>query len=535
MDQSGLRLSKPMPLPLPERVLTAIRRHRMLRAGDRVGLAVSGGGDSTALLLLLVELRKTLGVRLAVLHFNHLLRGAAAESDEKFAADLAAAHHLEFLVRREDVWKLAREAGMNLEAMARARRYAWFDELAETRRLDRVATGHTADDQAETVLARLARGTGLRGLGAIHPVRGAVVRPLLDVEREELRRYLAAQGQQWREDETNLDTSRLRARIRLRVLPMLEAECGPAVKTNLARLADLARADEALLAAIVQDRFAALAVRSENSVSLNAAHLLDAWPALASAEASRALAARLVRRAVEELKGELKRLTAQQVDRVLHLAASGQSGDRVELAAGLVAERRLGILRLFRQESGKRTSRSAASYWYPVQLGSRGEAAISIAETGKRVRLKLIDWPATGRDTYLDTGVLDADRLASPLVLRNWRPGDAYRPRGRGHSEKLKRLLLDRRVGGTERAVRPVLTCKGQPVWAEGLAVAADFAAGPATSRALVVEVSESGSPQGESGLSRADSEPRSKASKEVCRDSTGRRGVATGPERGRT
>jgi tRNA(Ile)-lysidine synthase len=123
---------------------------------------------------------------------------------------------------------------------------------------------------------------------------------------------------------------------------------------------------------------------------------------------------------------------------------------------------------------------------------------ISIAETGKRLRLKLIDWPAAGRETCSEAGALDADRLQFPLMVRNWLPGDAYRPHGRRHTEKLKRLLLERRIGGKDRAVWPVLTSGGRPVWAEGLAVAEECAAGAETRRALLVSVAGAGDHPGE-------------------------------------
>lgn len=520
---------------LSVRVFRTIRRHRMLRPGDQVGIAVSGGGDSVALLLLFLELQETLGVRLRVLHFNHLLRGATAQRDEEFTRTLASERGLEFLLRREDVRTLARSEGQNLEATGRARRYAWFHELVETGRMDHVATGHTADDQAETVLARLARGTGLRGLGAIHPVRGAVMRPLLDLRRQELRGYLTDLGQVWVEDESNLDANRLRTRIRHTLLPMFEGQCGAAVTRNLTRLADLARADEALLKELADARFRALALVHEGRVTLKAADLLDPWPKAGSSEAKGALAARLVRRAVDAVKGDLKRLAADHVDRVLRLAGEGASGDRVEMPAGVVAERRLDEICLFREEEGKRTSPGRPSYQYGVELETAGEVVVPIAETHKRLRLKLIDWPAAGRETYPEAGALDADRLELPLMVRNWRPGDAYRPHGRASKEKLKRLLLEFRIDGIDRAGWPVLTSAGKPVWAEGLAPAAECALGAATKRALVVQVTKDGFRKSGGRVPAGAAKESAAASKRVDWDLPGRRGVATGPERGRT
>jgi len=178
-----------------------------------VGVAVSGGADSVALLLLLLGLREKLGIVLSVVHFNHKLRGKASDGDEKFVARLAAKHGLEFDSASVYVAKKAKNERANLEDAARRARYDYFLSLVESGACARIAVAHTADDQAETVLAHLLRGTGLTGLGGIHPMAGPVIRPLLKVRRAELRAYLRARKQLWREDATNRDMKRMRARI----------------------------------------------------------------------------------------------------------------------------------------------------------------------------------------------------------------------------------------------------------------------------------------------------------------------------------
>src|SRR5579859_7871065 len=185
----------------------------MLRAGERVGIAVSGGSDSVALLRILHEVSNEQGIRLLVLHFNHCLRGSDSESDEQFVSALAAHLGLPFLFGREDVASVARTKRWNLEDAGRQLRYRFFAELVAEGRIDRVAVAHTSDDQAETVLARIVRGTGPSGLAAIYPVNGRVVRPLLDIRRAELREYLRNLHQSWREDASNNDQSRLRSRL----------------------------------------------------------------------------------------------------------------------------------------------------------------------------------------------------------------------------------------------------------------------------------------------------------------------------------
>ena len=241
---------------LQKRVLETIGRHSMIRPGDRIGVGVSGGADSVALLHLLAELRTNLGIGIFVLHFHHQLRGAEADEDERFVRELARTFRIEFVSDRADVAGEARRNGLNLEDAARRLRYQFFASVAAARELNRVAVAHTADDQAETVLAHLLRGTGLAGLAGIYPVAGLTIRPLLEIGRDELRDYLSGLRQSWREDATNQDTSRMRARIRHQLLPLLQRDFDPSSVTRLARLAGFAREEEAFWRALEDERFA---------------------------------------------------------------------------------------------------------------------------------------------------------------------------------------------------------------------------------------------------------------------------------------
>src|SRR5256886_7449567 len=192
----------------------------MLRPGDRVGVAVSGGADSVALLLLLVELREKLGIVLSVVHFNHKLRGKASDADENFVAKLAAKHGLEFHSASADVAKKAKKERANIEDAARRARYDYFRSLVDSGVCSRIAVAHTADDQGETVLAHILRGTGIAGLGGIHPVAGPVFRPLLNIRRAELRAYLRRKKQSWRRSEEH--TSELQSQSNLVCRLLLE-------------------------------------------------------------------------------------------------------------------------------------------------------------------------------------------------------------------------------------------------------------------------------------------------------------------------
>ena len=239
---------------LAEQLLKAIRKQESMHAGDRVAAAVSGGADSVALLRLLLELRAELGIVLSVAHVNHKLRGAESDEDERFVAQLARQHGLDLHVCEGPVeWSLRSESGSGIEAAARELRYGFFRQLARAGRVAKIATAHTLDDQAETVLLRIFRGTGIRGLSGIHPrivfeeqgrAFGEVVRPLLGFRRAALTELLRECGQGWREDASNRDIAFLRNRVRHRLLPLIAEEFGEAAIEHMGELAEIARAEE---------------------------------------------------------------------------------------------------------------------------------------------------------------------------------------------------------------------------------------------------------------------------------------------------
>jgi len=489
---------------LNQRLLRHIQAGKFLQPGDRVGVAVSGGADSVALLLLLLELREKLGIVLSVVHLNHKLRGKASDADEKFVAKLAAKYGLELHSKSLDVAKKAKKERANLEDAARRARYDHFRSLAESGACTRIAVAHTADDQAETVLAHLLRGTGLAGLGGIHPVAGPVVRPLLTVRRSELRAYLRRKKQNWREDATNRDTKRMRARIRSKLLPLLAKQFQPAIVEHLATLAGLAREDEAFFDALLEERMATAVQHRDGAVRIALADLCmtatktrsntEITESAESAESAEkrdnatAMSKRIVRHIVGQMKPRQGQLGANHVEVVLELARSGRSGSSLSLPGGVEVRRERDTLVFRAAENAKLGSarHAAREYAYNIDL-ARSSQNVHVPELGCVFRLSLIDWPPQRGETNSGEKVLDRDRLRSPLVLRNWRPGDRLRPFGHQNAHKLKRLLNEKRISRWERDGWPVLTSGGVLVWARGFPVAADFAGNERTRKGIVI------------------------------------------------
>lgn len=490
---------------LHKRVLDTIGRHAMIRPGARIGIGVSGGADSVAMLRIFSELRAQLGIAVLVLHFHHQLRGAEADEDERFVKALAGEFQLEFESGRADVAGEARLHGWNVEDAARRLRYRFFSSVAESRGLDRVAVAHTANDQAETVLSHLLRGTGLTGLAGIYPVSGLIIRPLLELGREELREFLSESGQRWREDATNQDTSRTRARIRHELIPLLLCNFGPSAVTRLSRLAKHAREDETFWRSLEEERLHALTTReSPSAISMGVSDLLSPLlPLIPAASAgvgesvsssqTMALTRRLVRRIFAELRGSREQLTSRHVDCVIHLAAKSQSGARINLP-GVTVERifdRLcftsvsAVLDLGQDDEAALRNHDFA---YTVSRPGRLESAsVVVTEIHRRFILKVVDWHSARSDTVVGRGALDFDRIQWPLILRNWRPGDSYRPQGSHRVRKLKRLLLQSRVPQSVRGRWPVLTSEGKVIWASGYPVAEELAPHLGTQVGLVI------------------------------------------------
>jgi tRNA(Ile)-lysidine synthase len=259
---------------LHQQIRRTLSRHALCPPGSRVLVGLSGGSDSVGLLLLMREVAAPGEFRLAgAAHFNHGSR-ATSDRDQTFCRDLTTRLEVPFVTDGADVKSVAAAEGSSFEDCARRLRYAFLDRAARTLGANRIAVGHTRDDQAETFLLKLARGAGSTGLGAVYPRRGDVVRPLLDVSRDDIQRWLRDQGQTWMEDETNADLRNPRNRVRHRVLPELDDAYGGPTRAQLARAAELVGEDGQWLDAQAAARLDALARKGPEGLGFDAALLL---------------------------------------------------------------------------------------------------------------------------------------------------------------------------------------------------------------------------------------------------------------------
>ena len=438
---------------LIRKLRTALDRADAPGRGEHLLVAVSGGPDSTALLAGLALVAPERGLRLTAAHARHALRGAESEADAARVRALAGELGVRVVERDAPV-----RAGAGLEARARRARYRALGALASDAGATWVVTGHTRDDQVETVLLRLARGAGRRGLGGMRPVRGRLFRPLLDVTRADVRRFLAERGLDFAIDRTNADLGPARNRMRRLVVPLLEAEFNPQLGAAVAGLAERVRDEDDFLDAEARTRAAAF--------------IAGATLRVAVAAEPPALARRIVRDWLA--RGARRAPGALHVERVLALARGR--------ARGAVAVPGPARVRRERDVLVRRAGRAAtpAPFTVPIAPGGTVEHPAGVW----RLVLSVPRPRRAGEDrpSDADHALFDADRLAAALVVRSPATGDRIRLLA-GGTRKLQDVLVDAKIPREARSETPVLVAGGDILWVAGLARGRGAALGPATAR----------------------------------------------------
>jgi tRNA(Ile)-lysidine synthase len=438
---------------------------KLVEPGDHILLAYSGGPDSTCLLSLLQALREEIPFSLSLAHLNHGLRPAAAE-DEAFVRQMAQRFSLPLVIRRVKVRSYARRHRLNLEEAGRQLRYTFLEETRQKLRATKIATGHTMDDQAETFLLRLFRGSGPRGLAGIYPqTETKVIRPLLGLRRHQVETYLKETGLPFCLDESNLDRRYRRNRLRLELIPLLEKRFDPKVVDHLARAADILRAEEEFLNQI-EEQEAARVMREEGEVVL-----LDSQ---ALSELHLALARRLVRRFLAKLRGDLREVNFREVEAIRRL----EPGQEIHL------RRRIKLVRLGSHILEKKT----LNQWRRYQLLWDGKGVVTIPGLGLKFSGRIVKGSELPPFNDTERACLRADLLRWPLLLRPRQPGDSYQPFGATKPRKLKEIMSDRRLPASLRPFLPVFLSGKHIIWVPGCPVAEAFKVSLADDEVFIIE-----------------------------------------------
>jgi tRNA(Ile)-lysidine synthase len=459
---------------LRKKVQRTIEKHRMLSPGERIVVAVSGGVDSTVLLHLLHDLSQEHAYSLQVAHLNHMLRGEESERDADFVRDLARRLGLKAVIRSVAVKELPPERPGSLQESARRARYAFLEAVANEVEASKIALGHTRDDQAETVLLNLLRGTGSPGLRGIPPIReGRFVRPLIEVSRKEIEEYAQAQQIRFVTDSSNLKINYLRNRLRLHLLPLLREQYNPQIVAALEGVASILGAEEELLEAMACSRIPSVLVEHEgDGVGLSVPRLLQEPVAV-----QRRILIEATRRAKRSSYLPLSHRHIFALQELLE----AQTGAQLTLPQGMMAAKDYDRLIIRRREE-----RPPACWEYPVAgngLTRVPEAQVSLkAKVVRRQEIKLED--STPLLAYLDW-----DRIVAPLSVRNRRPGDRFHPLGAAGEKKLKDFFINAKVSRSRRDEVPLLICREEILWVIGFRINERYRVRGDTGKVLAIEV----------------------------------------------
>ncbi|MBA7653291.1 tRNA(Ile)-lysidine synthase [subsurface metagenome] len=450
-----------------ESIKRTIQEYQLLGKKDRILIAYSGGVDSTGLLNLLLELREEWSFELFLGHFNHKLRYTADE-DEQFVRRMAQKYSLPLFVGSKDVRSYARQKKLNIEEAGRELRYDFLKKTALKIGGAKIATGHTMTDQAETFMMRLMRGSGLRGLAGIFPlVEGTIIRPLIQVEHKDIEAYLKGKGIESRIDESNLDRRFLRNRIRLDLIPYIQENFEPEIVSSLGRIASIIREEDSLLEKIAQETTKKAVLKKNNQISLEVKPL---------SSLSRAMARRVVRDFIFELRGNLREISFEDVESVLSLKEGKEFPLRKD--------------HILRREQGQIFLKSKVTPKIKYEYRWEGKGPLEIKELKLKFEGKKIK---RGKSLCLDfddqtSAFLDLGKLKFPLLVRNRSEGDRYQPLGAPGQKKLKEIMRAKDILLSERERRPVFLSEDKIIWILGLPVSEKFKVEKGTSDIFAIK-----------------------------------------------
>ena len=444
---------------LQYKMVETIRRYSMMKSGEKVLVAVSGGPDSVALLYALWSLRDELGITLHVAHLNHSFRGEASDKDAEYVRELAANIGVPCTVEKIDVPEIQKTLRLSAEEAARLVRYEFLERVATDVHADKIALGHTADDQTETVLLNLLRGTGIDGLSGMPPVRGKIIRPLIDVRRSEVEEYIKQYDLHPRIDETNLLPTYTRNKVRLELLPLLRNEYNPEIDTAILRLSELAREDSAYINEEAEEALHQSLISQENGSLTLDPKKMQSLPL--------AIRRRVIRLAVKAVRGDMSDVGFIHVEELLRLLDVGKDF-KYELPGGTFVQRKRGTLNFLSDKPRD------IPIIYSHELKIPGETHVPEIQlsVNAEVGTEPVEYMRPSESMEI---VLDFGRIVGKLKVRNWEPGDRIRPLGMQGSKKIQDVFVDNKIPREARSRVPLIVDDEKIIWVVGLTIS-DFA-----------------------------------------------------------
>ncbi|MFQ5962701.1 MAG: tRNA lysidine(34) synthetase TilS [Candidatus Scalinduaceae bacterium] len=458
---------------LEKQIVNVIRNYNLFSANDRLLLGVSGGPDSVALLSLVFNLNRTNNncSELFIAHLNHLLRGEESEQDEQFVKYLSKRFKLPIIVERRDINEVARKQKLSLEEAARKERYKFLENAAQKVGANIIAVGHTADDNAETILHRIIRGAGILGLNGIRPKRKLtsfstidLVRPLLFSWRKDIIAYLKEMNLAYKIDSTNLEKDKFRSRIRVELIPLLEKNYNPCIKKSLVKLAEITTQNYDFLNSHTDSLFKKTSLNRQETDKVFKEVILDI-PNLKKIPVI--LQQIIIRKAMVRLNIPLKKFGFKNYKNTL---------DLIKHKRKLISKDIKGYLNIRIDDNKLRlTNKKYHIEEKPVleEVKLQVPGVTKLDEMKYKVKMEIreikngfLEELKRSKTKYVEA--VDFNKINIPLTVRMRRQGDKFWPLGSGGTKKLKNFFIDNKIPRMERNTVPIVTMNGQPIWVVG-------------------------------------------------------------------
>lgn len=463
-----------------------IAAYGMLQPKDSVVIGVSGGPDSVALLHVLFLIAPRLSLKLGVAHLNHCLRHDDSDKDAQFVETLAKAYDLTCYTHKVDVRKYGIENKLSLEEAGRRVRYTFLNEVANTKQYNKIAVGHHSDDNAELILMNIFRGSGTQGLSGIPPVRGhKIIRPLIELNRPQIIEFLNQNKLKYVSDASNTDTKYLRNRVRHELIPWLESSYNPKISETLNRLSSILRSEEEWIDDVVLSFYEKTVLDvTENYIILSVSVLAQYHPALQK---------RIIRMAIENIKGDLRRIRFVNINAVVGLLKNKSAHGNLDLPDRIKIQRDRDSLYVKKDQpmfrDGDAQTLRSNGFMFEYQI--KKFEPVVIKETGATI--EFTEMPVEKASDYRYAGqhisFFDKDTLSFPMVIRNFRSGDAFKPLGAGGTQKVKKFFIDKKVPRSERIKCPILVSRGKIIWVVGYRMDESVKIIPSTRNVLKAEL----------------------------------------------
>ncbi|RKD33883.1 tRNA lysidine(34) synthetase TilS [Thermohalobacter berrensis] len=458
---------------MKNKVINTIKKYKLIEKGDNVLVGVSGGPDSMALLYILYEIRDYINFNLYVAHVNHGVRGKEADRDEEFVKKVCSKLDIPFYSKKVDMEEFAKKNRLSQEEAGRKIRYSFFREIIKKLGKGKIAVAHNKNDQAETLLMRFIRGTGIDGLKGMDYINGDIIRPLLDVERKEIESFLENSGIKARIDKTNLKPIYKRNKIRLELIPYIRENFNENIINTLFRTSTIMKVESDFLenySKKIQNEV--LKNKGKNEVSIDRDKFLEQHIAIKN---------RILRNCIENIKGNLKGIEEKHISDMITLIKEGSTGKRIDLPNNLII--RISYDTIIIEK--KKKSNKKKELYYTVKINGITE----VEDFGFEISTKVLhkdDFKMESKNKFIK--YFDYDKIKDNLYIRNRKPGDIFKPLGMRGRKKLKDFFIDEKIPREKRDLIPLLVDKENILWVIGYRISEQYKITNKTKRILVVE-----------------------------------------------